>query len=93
MFRFFDLASGTHFYTSSTTERDQAQATRADLRYEGAAFDEYASAQPGTVAVYRFFDSTQGTHFYTSSENERGSILATRADLVPEGIAFYAPSI
>ena len=91
MFPFFDTRSGTHFYTSSTAERDQAEATRADLKYEGVAFNEYAASQPGTVPVYRFFDSTQGTHFYTGSASERASILSGRPDLVPEGIAFYAP--
>ena len=79
VFRFFDTQSGTHFYTSSGTERDSLQATRADLTYEGASFYEHQTATSTDSAVYRFFNANNGTHFFTASAAERGTILATPA--------------
>lgn len=92
VYRFFDTKFGTHFYTSSATERDTVAATRSDLVSEGVGFYEHNTAQAGDVPVYRFFDSNFGTHFYTASATERASVIATRPDLIAEGISFYAPS-
>ncbi len=93
VFRFFDTADGTHFYTASTHERDALVGTPSSgMTYEGIAFYEHAAPQVGDSAVYRFFDSAHGTHLFTQSASERASILATRPDLVSEGIAFYAPA-
>ena len=92
VYRFFDTKFGTHFYTTSTTERDNVVATRSDLVNEGIGFYEHSTAQAGDVAVYRFFDSNFGTHFYTASATERATVIATRPDLIGEGIGFYAPS-
>lgn len=91
VYRFFDSKFGTHFYTSSSTERDTVVATRSDLVSEGVGFYEHNTQQSGDTAVYRFFDSNFGTHFYTSSTTERATIVATRPDLVAEGVSFYAP--
>ena len=91
VFRFFDTRFGTHFYTSSSTERDNVAATRPDLTFEGVGFYEHTTAQPGDAPVYRFFDSNNGTHFYTQSATERATVIATRPDLVSEGTGFYAP--
>ena len=38
IFRFFDIADGTHFFTSSQAEKDALATTRPDLTYEGVAF-------------------------------------------------------
>ena len=92
VYRFFDSVFGTHFYTSSATERATVIATRPDLVNEGIGFYEHTTAQPGDVAVYRYFDNTVGTHFYTSSATERATIATTRPDLVSEGISFYSPT-
>ncbi|MDP9096123.1 MAG: matrixin family metalloprotease, partial [Pseudomonadota bacterium] len=91
VYRFFDVNTGTHFYSASTIERDAIAATRPDLTFEGTAFYEHTTAQTGDVPVYRFFELTDGTHFYTSSQAERATVLASRSDLRDEGIGFYAP--
>lgn len=91
VFRFFNSQSGTHFYTTSETERGSLLSTRSDLVYEGSSFEVDLSQQPGDVAVYRFFDALNGSHFYTASAPEWKAILATRTDMVSEGIAFYVP--
>ena len=93
VFRFFDLADGTHFYTASTAERDALTTTQSSsMKFEGVAFYENATQQAGDTAVYRFFDTNHGTHLFTQSASEKASILSTRPDLVSEGIAFYAPN-
>lgn len=92
VFRFFDVKTGTHFYSASTTERDSILAARPDLRSEGTAFYEHTAAQAGDAPVYRFFDLKDGTHFYTASASERATIVSTRADLRDEGVGFYAPT-
>lgn len=92
VYRFFDVNDGTHFYTVSATEEAGIMANRPDLKYEGVAFYEHATQQPGDAAVYRFFDNQDGTHFYTADATERSQILATRPDLVNEGVAFYTLS-
>ena len=93
VFRFFNVADGTHFYTASANERDALVASPSSgMTFEGTAFYEDAAPQAGDAAVYRFFDSNHGTHLFTASESERASIVATRPDLVSEGIAFYAPT-
>lgn len=92
VYRFFDTAYGTHFFTASASERDTVIANRPDLLYEGTGFVEHVVQQPGDVGVYRFFDTRFGTHFYTADPTERATIIATRSDLVDEGIGFYAPS-
>ena len=93
IYRFFDLSSGTHFFTASPTERDDVMTTRADMLYEaGNVFYEHLTPQLGDVAVYRFFDTANGTHFYTNSADERATLAATRADLVDEGVGFYEPA-
>lgn len=89
VFRFFDTRSGSHFYTTSTVERDGLVNGQPGFSYEGVAFYENIAAQANDTAVYRFFDRVDGTHFYTANQNEFASVLATRGDLVDEGIAFY----
>ncbi len=91
VYRFFDTANGTHFYSASASERDAVIATRPDLVFEGVGFYEHTTQQPGDTPVYRFFETGDGTHFYTSSAGERATILATRSDFRDEGIGFYAP--
>jgi hypothetical protein len=93
VYRFFDTINGTHFMTSSLSERDIVLASRSDLIFEkSSTMVEHATAQTGDSAVYRFFDSTNGAHFYTANADERAAILSTRPDMTLEGIAFYAPT-
>lgn len=92
VYRFFDTANGSHFFTTSQTENAQIFASRPDLVSEQVTFYEHATQQAGDVPVYRFFDSSTGTHFYTSSPSETATLQASRADMTLEGVAFYAPS-
>ena len=95
VFRFFDTNDGTHFFTTSASERDGLLQSRSDLSYEGFGLKALASpaASDGAAeAVYRFFNSSNGTHFFTASASERDALIVGRSDLALEGIAFYEDS-
>jgi hypothetical protein len=92
VYRFFDTHDGGHFFTTSTTERDQVEMTRADMKFEGIGYYEHTSQLAGDAPVYRFFETTSGGHFFTASAVERDKVMATRSDMRFEGIAFYAPT-
>lgn len=89
LYRFFDAATGAHFFTSSITERDQIIATRPDLIAEPNNFGSVSFGSTGAQAVYRFFDTAHGTHFYTASALEEQVLLASRPDLAYEPMATF----
>ena len=94
VFRFFDTHTGTHFYTSSTSERDQTIAGRVDLTYEGVGLNaQTQAADPAAAPVFRFFDTHSGSHFYTTSAAERDGLTSGTAGLTYEGIAFYENTV
>ena len=91
VYRFWDSIDGTHFFTSSSSERDNIMATRPDLVDEGVGLNaiDPTSLDPNGNPVYRFFSSTDGTHFFTASASERDNVVTTRSDLIFEGTGFY----
>ncbi len=91
VYRFFDTSNGSHFYTSSQTERDALIKTvGTPLGYEGFSLNAVLPANdPAAAPVFRFFDTNNGSHFLTASSVERDSLQTTRPDLTFEGIAFY----
>jgi photosystem II stability/assembly factor-like uncharacterized protein len=93
VYRFYNTQTGTHFYTSSVTERDSVRSNLPFMTYEGMAF--YAASQPsaGLKPVYRLFNARFGTHFYTISESERDTLQDQLPDSRLEGIAYYASPV
>lgn len=77
LYRFFQPATGTHFYTASTSERDSV-ATDPAYQYEGmigrilTPTSTAASSRP----LNRFFSPGTGTHFYTATESEYQRVRA-----------------
>lgn len=90
VFRFYNTATGTHFYTASESEALGAMATLENFTLEGAAFRTAATADAGKIAVFRFFNTQTGTHFFTASAQERDSVRSTLPVYQDEGTAFYA---
>ena len=93
VFRFFNTATGTHFYTASVEERDRIIATLPVLHYEGPAFYASSAANTALSPVYRFYNRTAGVHFYTISEDEKNSIIANLPQYTYEGPAYYASKV
>jgi V8-like Glu-specific endopeptidase len=89
VYRFYDTATGDHFYTTSPGEKAQIQASLPTYRYEGAGWAS-PDAGAGTTDVYRFYDTASGTHFFTTSAAERDTIVRTLSNYRYEGVAFQA---
>ena len=90
LYRFYNLQSGTHFYTASEAEKNQVQATLGDVyRFEGVAY--YVSVDPrNATPVYRFYLTGRGAHFYTASASERDQVIATLGSAYQyEGVSYY----
>jgi hypothetical protein len=93
VYRFFNTATGSHFFTGSATEKDSVIANLPTYKYEGVAFYTYAKASTGTSPVYRFYNTTSGTHFYTISEAEKASVVANLPSYKLEGPAWHAATV
>ena len=75
VYRFYNVAAGTHFYTASDSERDIVIARWSNVFvYEGAAY--YTKATKNTQPLYRFYNRRSGSHFYTASWQERDAVIA-----------------
>ncbi|CAG0989229.1 Chitodextrinase [Burkholderiales bacterium] len=92
VFRFYNTATGTHFYTISTPERDLVLSRYPHFAYEGPAYYAHPAPTAGNLPVYRFYNTRTGTHFYTQSEEEKNFVLATWPVFAFEGPAYYAPA-
>ncbi len=92
-YRFYNTRTGAHFFTTSTTERDNVRATLPFMTYEGPAFYASGTAIPGLSPVHRFYNTHTGVHFYTISEDERAHVVATLPQFTYEGIAYYASTL
>jgi uncharacterized protein (DUF1800 family) len=86
VYRFFNKATGSHFYTASASERDKVIATYAAFVYEGIAFYVYPAASATVVPVvvrssdaWRFL--AQATFFPTQSDLARAQAIGVRAYL------------
>lgn len=73
--RFYNQASGTHFYTPSEEERATVLAKWSNLfTYEGIAY--FANPSNNSQPLYRFYNNRNGSHFYTASAEEADIILS-----------------
>src|SRR6185437_15562249 len=72
--RFFDSATGDHFYTLSVAEADQIRATLPTYHDEGAPWGT-PDKGTDTIDVFRFFDVATGAHFLTTSTAERDQVM------------------
>ncbi len=88
IYRFFNPAQGTHFYTANEQEKIFLQSIDPFI-LEGVVFRAFDQDTASTIPVYRFFNAETGTHFLTANEIEKETVL-TLDSFVSEGIAFYA---
>jgi len=88
VYRFFNLRTGTHFYTTSETEKAAVQAKWSSIyKYEGVAYSVYAGLD--TVPLYRFYNKVNGAHLYTADPQEKAIIESLwAATFKYEGIAY-----
>lgn len=78
--RFYNVRTGTHFYTPSPDEVNSVIAKYSDVfKYEGVAYTTRASKN--TQPLYRFYNRNNGSHFYTASPEERDRVRAVYANV------------
>lgn len=90
VYRFFNLATGAHFYTNNTQERDSIISHLPSYRYEGVGFYAAAQAVGDMAPVHRFFNTKSESHFYTINAQELVSVQANLPSFRYEGTTWYA---
>ncbi|WP_169166131.1 hypothetical protein [Cellulomonas taurus] len=86
--RFYQPASGTHFYTSSVAEYNRVL-TFPQYGLDGVAGKVYTGqVNSGITPMYRFFRPASGTHFYTANPSEVQSVKNIPG-YTYEGVAFF----
>jgi hypothetical protein len=90
VYRFYNAASGSHFYTISAGERDWIGQNLHVMHDEGVAYYAFTTNEPGTSPVHRFYNTVSGSHFYTISAGERDWIGQNLHVMHDEGVAYYA---
>lgn len=83
MWRLYNRNTGEHFYTSSTTERDNV--FNAGWNVEGYG---WVSPSYSNTPVYRMYNPNVGDHHYTTSVTERDNLVSVGWRY--EGIGWYA---
>jgi hypothetical protein len=94
VYRFWSDIYRSHFYTTSTEERDYVQSKLSRVwRYEGAVFNVYPNSYTtNTIPVYRFWSDRLSSHFYTASEQEKNYVINTLGSIWTfEGEAWRVP--
>jgi len=94
VYRFSNSSTGAHFFTTSTTERDNVVNTLSPpFSLEGEAFSVASAFSPGLSPVHRFYNTQTGVHFYTISESERANVVANFPQFNHEGVAYHASQV
>lgn len=83
MWRLYNPNTGEHFYTSSTTERDNVY--NAGWNIEGYG---WISPSSSNTPVYRVYNPYEGDHHYTTSVEEKNHLVSV--GWRDEGIGWYA---
>lgn len=86
--RFYNFATGAHFYTPIAAERDWVIANLPTYAYEGVAFYGYEPRVVGSYPVFRLYNRSTRRHFYTMTTDDRDAVLAN-PDVTDEGIGWY----
>lgn len=95
VYRFYNKASGGHFFTISEAEAEYVATNLYDtFNFEGAGFYTQATESADLSPVFRFFNTNSGGHFFTINEAERDYVIENLSDsLNYEGTGFYASEI
>jgi hypothetical protein len=76
VYRFYSSRYRTHFFTTSSSEKDKIIATypETEWRYEGIAY-YVPTTDSGNRPLYRFYNKVNKAHFFTTSESEKDRLL------------------
>ena len=91
VFRFYNIGTATHFYTTDAVERDRTiDKYGATFIYEGPVFHAYGARATGSSPVHRFYNPRTNSHFYTISDSERANVVARYPWFAFEGTGWFA---
>ena len=93
IYRLYNTALGTHFYTASAAERDSVLKQYPVFVYERTAFYTYSHMGDNLSPVHRFYNKATGAHFYTISQQEKESVERQYSHFIYEGAAWYAATL
>jgi hypothetical protein len=81
VYRFYNRRTGSHFYTTSATERETVM-NKLSYAYllEGVAYSVNTLNPSNDSPLYRLYNRVNGTHFYTASAAERDAVLQSDED-------------
>jgi Repeat of unknown function (DUF5648) len=90
VYRFYNLKTGTHFYTADEAEKASVILHMAAMyRYEGIGYSVNTSSTANCVDLYRFYNKRTGTHFYTADANEKNNVVANLSAIYQlDGVAY-----
>ncbi|MBT1171751.1 hypothetical protein [Bifidobacterium sp. SO4] len=83
MYRLYNRHNGEHFYTASSSERDNLRS--AGWKYEGIG---WVAPEHSDTPVYRLFNPYASDHHYTTSISERDDLVGR--GWRDEGIGWYS---
>ncbi len=90
VYRFFNLATGEHFYTANEGERAYILANLPAFRPEGISYYDVSLDPVASTPVFRFLNLRNGTHFFTANAAEKDQVIASlSATYRFEGPVFY----
>jgi len=90
VFRFFNMRTGTHFYTSNTSEMLSVHTRMGEIfGYEGIAYVVNPANPANSAPLYRFYRASTGTHLYTADASEMARIRDTMGSIYHlDGVAY-----
>jgi Repeat of unknown function (DUF5648) len=91
LWRFYNVRTGTHFYTADPAEKARVQSTMGSTYHlDGPAYNVCATNVAGSTTVWRFYNMRTGTHFYTADSAEKANVQNTMGNIYSlDGPAFY----
>jgi sugar lactone lactonase YvrE len=80
VFRFFNMVSGSHFYTADAVEKATVQANMSAIfHYDGIAYYVNTANPDNNTPLWRFYNMRTGAHFYTIDPAEKANLLTNMA--------------
>jgi hypothetical protein len=86
--RFYNTATGLHFYTGANSEAYSLRETQVQMVDEGLVFTNSNGA--GALDVHRFQNKVTGAYFYTINNQEKDNIIKNLPQFVYQGSSFKA---
>lgn len=95
VWRFYNMRTDTHFYTSDPAERDNVIATLGSIYHlDGMAYTVAEEYPDNNTLLWRFYNKRMGTHFYTADPAEKANLIATMGGTYQlDGPTYYVSSV